>query len=96
MSSAAVTTGQPRPEWLAHCRDLNAKAAVSQYPAYSLAKSNISATFSDGSGLADDVEATAEGPPAVGPPGAGGGGGCEAPLARAPIPQHPAIGLFFG
>src|SRR5690606_41732086 len=22
----AVTTGQPRPEWLAHCRDLNDKA----------------------------------------------------------------------
>lgn len=32
-----------------------AKAAVSQYPAYSLAKSNIAATFSDGCGLADDV-----------------------------------------
>nr|WP_324192524.1 arabinosyltransferase domain-containing protein [Nocardia cyriacigeorgica] len=32
-----------------------AKAAVAQYPAYSLAKSNIAATFSDGCGLADDV-----------------------------------------
>ncbi|NEW51913.1 arabinosyltransferase [Nocardia cyriacigeorgica] len=32
-----------------------AKAAVSQYPAYSLAKSNLAATFSGGCGLADDV-----------------------------------------
>ncbi|ONM46174.1 arabinosyltransferase [Nocardia donostiensis] len=32
-----------------------AKAAVAQYPAYSLAKSNLAATFSGGCGLADDV-----------------------------------------
>ncbi|MFC9895545.1 arabinosyltransferase domain-containing protein [Nocardia sp. NPDC127579] len=31
------------------------KGAVSQYPAYSLAKSNLSAAFADGCGLADDV-----------------------------------------
>ncbi|WP_280387272.1 arabinosyltransferase domain-containing protein [Nocardia wallacei] len=32
-----------------------AKAAVAQYPSYSLARSNLSATFSGGCGLADDV-----------------------------------------
>ncbi|MFD6464151.1 arabinosyltransferase C-terminal domain-containing protein, partial [Streptomyces roseolus] len=32
-----------------------AKAAVSQYPAYSIGKSNVSAAFAGGCGLADDV-----------------------------------------